>query len=407
MNRVLSVTDLNRYVGEVLSQDPILSAVSVKGEISGLKKYPSGHVYFSLKDRESQVSCVAFRGNATRFSFTPADGMAVVISARASLYDRDGRFQLVVYDMKKDGIGDLFAEFEARKERLRREGLFDEDRKKPLPILPQRIGVVTSPKGAVIRDIIQILSRRYPNFNLLIYPSAVQGKDAGNELSAGIAWFNASNSVDVIIIARGGGSVEDLFCFNDESLVRQIAASRIPVISAVGHETDFTLCDFVSDLRAPTPSAAAELVLPEKDALKSSLHFTNDQLRRALLRKSEAERRRLKILTESSAMQKPLLNVERGGQRLDMTLLKLQQGMKQKKDSLAHRLVGSMSALDALSPLKVLTRGYTIATEKEENKTIPSASGLSPGDRFRLRFWDGTVICETIEKESGGTYGIE
>src|SRR5665647_708598 len=310
MSAVFSVSELNRYVGEVLAADPVLSAVRVRGEISGFKKYPSGHLYFSLKDKESQVNCVAFRGNAAHFSFVPENGMSVIITARASLYDRDGRFQLVVYEMEKDGVGDLFAAFEKLKVKLEAEGLFDVSRKKAIPKLPQRIGVVTSPKGAVIQDIIHVLSRRFPNFDLLIYPSAVQGQTAAVELRKGVEWFNGTDLVDVIIVARGGGSIEDLWCFNDEALARTIYHSHIPVISAVGHETDFTICDFASDLRAPTPSAAAEMVMPIKSELLTGINGLTDRLTRSLLHSVAIRKNRLMMLSRSKALLSPLRRVE-------------------------------------------------------------------------------------------------
>ena len=318
MTAVYSVSELNRYAGELLSSDQILSSVRVRGEISGCKKYPSGHIYFSLKDKDCQVNCVAFRGNAMRFLFAPDNGLSVVVTARATLYDRDGRFQLVVYDMELGGIGDLFAQYEKLKAKLEAEGLFDVSVKKPLPFLPRRIGVITSPKGAVIRDIMQILSRRYPNYDLLIYPSAVQGTPAAKSLRDGVLWFNKNQKVDVIIIARGGGSVEDLFCFNDEALARAVYASNIPVVSAVGHETDFTICDFVSDLRAPTPSAAAELIMPVKEELNQRILGRQELLQRLLTGKIDRARQKLSALSRSNALAKPMHRVELFSQRIDM-----------------------------------------------------------------------------------------
>src|SRR5665647_514836 len=315
MSAVFSVSELNRYVGEVLAADPVLSAVRVQGEVSGFKKYPSGHLYFSLKDKESQVNCVAFRGNAAHFSFVPENGMSVVITARASLYDRDGRFQLVVYEMEKDGVGDLFAAFEKLKAKLEEEGIFDTDHKLAIPRLPRRIGVVTSPKGAVIQDIIHVLSRRFPNFDLLIYPSAVQGQTAAAELRKGVEWFNSTDRVDVIIVARGGGSIEDLWCFNDEALARTIYHSHIPVISAVGHETDFTIADFAADLRAPTPSAAAELAVPVAADLRAEL----TQLGRRAARGVEAELRSTRLTLERARTRlgDPRRLIDARRQRLD------------------------------------------------------------------------------------------
>jgi len=397
MNPVFSVTDLNRYVGEVLSANPVLSAVRVCGEISGCKQYPSGHIYFTLKDKESQVSCVAFRGNASHFSFHPDNGMSVVISARASLYDRDGRFQLIVYDMEKDGIGDLFIAFEQLKARLEFEGLFDSSHKKMIPELPNRIGVITSPKGAVIQDILHVLSRRFPNFDLLIYPTAVQGLTASSEMQKGIEWFNRSSNADVIIIARGGGSMEDLWCFNDEALARTIYKSAIPVISAVGHETDFTICDFVSDLRAPTPSAAAELVMPLKSECLSRLHVQQDRLTRALLHSVSIRRNHLLALSGSRALVSPMRRIEAQNQRLDMLTVRIIHSQNRTFDRSSRRLEQCIAGLDALSPLKVLSRGYSLTIDPVSGTSISSITQVTSGQSLQIQLSDGLVDC-TAEK---------
>jgi len=401
MSAVFSVSELNHYAGEVLAADPVLSAVRVQGEVSGFKKYPSGHLYFSLKDKESQVNCVAFRGNAAHFSFVPENGMSVVITARASLYDRDGRFQLVVYEMEKDGVGDLFAAFEKLKVKLEAEGLFDVSRKKAIPKLPKRIGVVTSPKGAVIQDIIHVLSRRFPNFNLLIYPSAVQGSTAASEIKKGVEWFNKTELVDVIIVARGGGSVEDLWCFNDEALARSIYQSHIPLISAVGHETDFTICDFVSDLRAPTPSAAAELVMPEKSELLYAIHAKTDRLTRALLHSVAVRKNRLMFLSRSKALLSPLRRVEAESQRLDLLSLKLTHSLNRRVDSAARRIGKDIASLDALSPLKVLSRGYSLATNPMTGTCITSVTQITPGQPVQIQLADGLVDCKAEKTQPG------
>jgi len=401
MSAVFSVSELNHYAGEVLAADPVLSAVRVRGEVSGFKKYPSGHLYFSLKDKESQVNCVAFRGNAAHFSFVPENGMAVVITARASLYDRDGRFQLVVYEMEKDGIGDLFLAFEKLKAKLEAEGMFDPSRKKAIPKLPQRIGVVTSPKGAVIQDIIHVLSRRFPNFNLLIYPSAVQGATAAAEIKKGVEWFNRTELVDVIIVARGGGSMEDLWCFNDESLARTIYQSHIPLISAVGHETDFTICDFVSDLRAPTPSAAAELVMPDKSELIFAINARTDRLTRALLHSVAVRRNRLMMLSRSKALLSPLRRVESESQRLDLLSLKLTHSLNRRVDSAARRIDKDIASLDALSPLKVLSRGYSLATNPVTGTCITSVTQIIPGQPVQIQLADGLVDCKAEKTQPG------
>ena len=393
MSAVFSVSDLNKYVGEVISADPVLSSVRVRGEISGCKQYPSGHIYFTLKDKESQVSCVAFRGNAIRFSFVPENGQSVILTARASMYDRDGRFQLVVYEMEKDGVGDLFVAFEKLKRRLDEEGLFDASHKVAIPTLPRRIGVITSPKGAVIQDIIHVLSRRFPNFDLLIYPALVQGQKAAEEIRSGVAWFNRTSSVDVMMIARGGGSMEDLWCFNDESLAREIYASRIPVISAVGHEVDFTICDFVSDLRAPTPSAAAELVMPLKSAYSEQIRSKREHLTRALLQNISVRRHKLSMLLSSRSLSSPLRRIETETQRLDLLSWKLSQCIRNQMNRSYNRLDKAVAGLDALSPLKVLARGYSLSTNPLTGTSISSISQISLGQSVQIELADGYVDC--------------
>ncbi len=398
MSGIWSVKDLNNYVSNLMETDPILSAVTVRGEISGFKKYPSGHWYFTLKDKEAQVNCVAFRGNASQIDFNPENGSAVVIKARATLYGRDGRFQLVVYTMEREGVGDLHAAFEKLKARLSAEGLFDPAHKKPLPFLPNRIGVVSSPKGAVIQDIIHVLSRRFPNFNLLLYPSAVQGESAAKELAAGITWFNQKQNVDVIIVARGGGSMEDLWCFNDEFLARQIFASQIPIISAVGHETDFTICDFVSDMRAPTPSAAAEIVMPVKNELLLQINRLEERLSKNLLHQVTHKRNRLLQLSASQALRSPLRRLEAESQRLDTLTLKLQHGLSKQQDSAKSRLGSLIAGLDALSPLKVLKRGYSLASDIDTKHCITSVNQVEVGQNFSLQLADGQLACEVLAK---------
>lgn len=403
MTAVYSVSELNRYAGELLSSDPVLYSVRVRGEISGCKKYPSGHVYFSLKDKECQVNCVAFRGNASLFSFVPDNGLSVVVTARATLYDRDGRFQLVVYNMELAGIGDLFVAYEKLKAKLEAEGLFDPQAKKQLPFLPRRIGVITSPKGAVIQDIVQILSRRYPNFDLLIYPSAVQGATAAKTLREGVRWFNANPKVDVIVIARGGGSVEDLFCFNDEALAREIFASKIPVVSAVGHETDFTICDFVSDLRAPTPSAAAELIMPMKEELRQRVLHRRESIQRLLVGKIERKRQRLLFVSQSTALSKPMHRVELFSQRIDMQVQRMNQSMNRHILASSTRMNHHIARLDALSPLKILIRGYSVVTDEENDKPITSVQNIQKSQKIRIFLSDGAIHCTTnsIEKKGG------
>ncbi|MHB8962752.1 MAG: exodeoxyribonuclease VII large subunit, partial [Saccharofermentanales bacterium] len=290
---VISVSQLNRYVASVLDSDPNLSGIQVTGEISSFRRYPSGHLYFNLKDASCSVSCVMFKSSADTIRFHPEDGMKVIVDSRASLYDRDGKFQLYVNFMKQDGVGDLYAAFELLKQKLQAEGLFDAEFKKSIPLLPRRIGVATSASGAVIRDIINVLGRRFPGFNLLLAPVKVQGEGAAASIVKAIETFNQRDDIDVIIVGRGGGSMEDLWCFNDEAVARAVFASCIPIVSAVGHETDFTICDFAADLRAPTPSAAAELVVPVRQELEDRLRSSRAMLKRHLSNHLDYSRLRL------------------------------------------------------------------------------------------------------------------
>ncbi|NLW89320.1 MAG: exodeoxyribonuclease VII large subunit [Clostridiaceae bacterium] len=404
MSDILSVAQLNRYVNDLLSADPNTASVSVSGEISGYKRYPSGHAYFQLKDYEAQVSCVLFRGHFQNLMFEPEDGQKVVVTARASLYEQDGRFQLVVYAMKTDGIGDLFRQFENLKTQLKTEGLFDESHKKRIPFIPNTIGVVTSPKGAVIRDIIHVLSRRYPGFRLILFPSAVQGQDAKNQLREGIEYFDKTGKADVVILARGGGSIEDLWAFNDEELARAIYRSKVPVISAVGHETDFTISDFVADLRAPTPSAAAELVVPDKALLKKRLLEYNKLLNNSIQHFFSRLRGDLETKTSHRALISPKMRFEAEFQRFDSVIYRMNNafasGMIQKK-SFCSILI---EKLHALSPNSVLNRGYAIVTDPASN-VISDISGVKTGQSIDIRMNNGIIGAEVLRVVSGGENG--
>ena len=394
MNPPLSVSDLNRYVKGLLESDEILASVLVKGELSGFKSYPSGHLYFTLKDEESSVSCVMFRSSAQKLVFKPTDGLRVILSARASVYERDGKFQLYVSEMNVEGIGDLYLAFEQLKKRLSDEGLFDPARKKRLPLLPRSVGVVTSPSGAVIRDIIQVMGRRFPNFNLKLFPASVQGSGASSELAEGVRLFNERGDVDVIIVGRGGGSMEDLWAFNDEALARTIASSRIPVVSAVGHETDFTICDFVSDLRAPTPSAAAELVMPRRADLESSVLDLRNRLAKGLDRRLEVSRMRLSRSLASSAFVRPLDALERKRMRLDQMTRGMASALSRRCSTERGRHAAMSGKLDALSPLKVLARGYGLVTDPRTGRPMMSSAMIKAGDFIDVSLKDGILDCE-------------
>ncbi len=401
-NRFLTVTQLNEYVKMLMDSNPVLKNVWIKGEISNFKNhYSTGHLYFSLKDDGGILRAVMFRSYAQKVPFVPRDGMKVLVHGRVSAFVRDGQYQIYVDEMLPDGVGALHLAFEQLKQKLAAQGLFDEARKKPLPQYPMRIGIVTSPTGAAIRDMLNILGRRFPCAEIKLYPAQVQGADAPPQLIRGIQYFNESRSVDVIIIGRGGGSIEDLWAFNDEGLALCVAASHIPVISAVGHESDFTICDFVADKRAPTPSAAAELAVPDRSDLLRGLNGVSGKLASFVLQKIQANKNNLKYLRESGVLSSaaPLLNEKRMGllyaaRRLD--------GEISNTKNRANADVSAMAArLEALSPLSVLARGYSVVADTNGN-AIRSVSNVNVGDGINVRVSDGTVraTVQSIQKES-------
>lgn len=392
----ISVSELNAYVSTLLSSDSVLCQLCVKGEISGYKRYPSGHAYFQLKDESSSVSCVMFKGNFSHIDFVPENGMKVRIYGRAGIYAVDGKFQVYVSFMQEDGLGELFKEFELRKERMAKEGLFDESHKKPIPYLPKRIGVVTSPKGAVIQDIINVLNRRFPNYDLLVAPSAVQGKDASAELIKGLKMLDSRDDIDVIIIARGGGSMEDLWCFNDEALGRAIYEAETPVISAVGHETDYTICDFCSDLRAPTPSAAAELVMPNKEEILSRLDVSGGKLALAMRNYMKNKSHQWESLTKHRALLAPRFRIEKEMQRCDVLSSKLSEKMTSSFEKKKGIFTTDLAKLGALDPMKVLLRGYSRVTDTS-GKTVDSVKCVNIKDEVVISVSDGT-IRSTVSK---------
>ncbi len=394
MKSPLTVAQLNKYVNDLLENDSLLNPVLVKGELSGVKSYPSGHFYFTLKDSDAAVSCVLFKGYASRLRFRPESGQKVILTARANVYGRDGRFQLLVMDMSADGLGDLHLAFEQLKQKLDKEGLFAETRKKPIPYLPQKIGVVTSPAGAVIRDIIQVLGRRFPNFNLQLIPVPVQGEGAAQAIAAAIRRFNEMGLVDVLIVGRGGGSLEDLWPFNEEIVARALAASRIPVISAVGHETDFTICDFVADLRAPTPSAAAELAIPVKREEEEKLVQLQNRLAQSLERRLSQHQLHLGHLQKSAALSRPWEMIDKRRQDLDRLLAPLQKQMQDKLQAAERTLSIMAGKLDALSPLRVLARGYAAVRSAVDGRALLSTALVRPGDLLDITISDGTMRCQ-------------
>ena len=388
--RILTVTQLNDYVTGLLSRDPMLRNVSLSGEISNFRVTASGHAYFALKDEGALVRCVMFRSQLAGLRFRPADGAHVVASGYVSLYGRDGQYQFYTQAMEPVGVGELYQRFEKIKQALLEEGYFDQQHKKPLPLLPRRVGVVTSPTGAVIRDIRQVTRRRYPNMDLLLCPAKVQGEGAAEEIARGIAILDSVEDVDVIIVGRGGGSIEDLWAFNEPLVASAIFACRTPVISAVGHETDFTIADFVADLRAPTPSAAAELAVPRKEECMERLAALLVRAGGALETRLREERSRLALLRSSPAFAHPQRQMEQERQRLDLLNERIEQAECLRLEREKHGLDKLAARLDGASPLSALRRGYVLA-QGEDGSVRTRAAQLAPDETVRLRFADGEV----------------
>lgn len=397
VRQYFSVTQLNEYVRMLLDGNAVLSDVWIKGEISNFtNQYRTGHMYFSVKDAGATVRVVMFRSHAARLQFEPRDGMKVLLHGRVSAYVAGGQYQFYADLMEADGLGSLYLAFEQCKARLAAEGLFAPERKKPIPSLPRRVGIITSPTGAAIRDIINVTGRRYPQGELIIFPSLVQGDQAAAYLAGGIRYFNRAANVDVIIIGRGGGSIEDLWAFNDERLAREIASSAIPVISAVGHETDFTICDFVADLRAPTPSAAAELVFPDRLALKAELEAKLAKIGTLVLADVQAKREMLAALASSRAMRSPAAVIAEKQMRVDELWVRLQNAGQLMLERKKQGLGASVGKLEALSPLAVLQRGYAVA-QNAGGEVATSAKAFAPGDRITVRFADGAAYATVDE----------
>ena len=393
--KVISISQLNHYVKSLLEQDRNIASVYIGGEISNFTNhYKSGHLYMSLKDENALVRAVMFRGAASKLTFTPENGMKVIVKARVSLYEKDGSYQLYIDAMQPDGVGALQIAYEQLKKKLEAEGLFDDAHKRPLARYPRTVGVITSPTGAAVRDILNVLGRRYPFAKVLFAPVLVQGDGAPPQIVDALARVNAIEDVDVIIVGRGGGSLEELWAFNDERVARAVYASRVPVISAVGHETDFTICDFVADLRAPTPSAAAELAVPDTQGLLQKLQADAVRREQLLQNALQRETHRLKMLCEKRCLCSPLFYVEERQMRLDMLTQALANATGNAVHREAQRLAADAAKLDALSPLKVLGRGYAIPYKNGE--VLASAHDAQAGDRLTIRLCDGELAC-TVE----------
>lgn len=393
--KVLTVSQLNYYVKSVLDSDPRLNYVFLTGEISNLTDhYRSGHIYLSLKDNKSLVRCVMFAGNARNLKFKPAEGMKVICHGRVTLYEATGQYQYYIEDMQPDGVGALYQAYEQLKAKLSAEGLFDEKYKKPIPRFPSTIGVITSPTGAAVQDIRNILTRRYPSVNITLCPVLVQGENAVPQLINAVERLNEYNLCDTIIIGRGGGSIEDLWAFNDENLARTIFKSKIPVISAVGHETDFTICDFVSDLRAPTPSAAAELAVPDKQELLQ--YYDSQKQYLSTLIDSRISDFKNSLSQSASALstlspQNKLSNIESelaiNTHRLTSLSNQIFENKKQEISLLASRL-------ESLNPVSIMKRGYSVVTK--DDKTVTSVKDVKDGDTLAIDVTDGRIISRVI-----------
>ena len=393
---VLTVAQLNAYIKQIIDGDSILADVYIKGEISNFTNHRTGHFYFTLKDPDSLIRAVMFKSAATKLKFLPENGMKVIVRGRVSAFVRDGQYQIYVEQMEPDGIGSLYVAYEQLRRKLEAEGLFSPMRKKPLPKIPTRIGIITSPTGAAVRDMINVTRRRFPLAKIVLFPSLVQGQDAPAQLIAGVKHFNAEKSVDVIIIGRGGGSIEDLWAFNDEALARAVADSVIPVISAVGHETDFTICDFAADMRAPTPSAAAEIAVPDSVELKRKVNNIIGHMQLTLTKMLDVRRTQLAQLSKSRALTSPQNFIDDKRMVLLSTSTRLEQNMKLALTEKRGKFASLTASLEALNPMSVIARGYS-AVYDESGKLIKSVSQIEKGDRFTFRTTDGSVVGDVVE----------
>lgn len=395
MPTIYSITQINAYIQGRMNEDPMLAQVAVRGEISNYKLYPSGHHYFTLKDEQSALKCVMFKGNAMSLRFRPASGMKVIALGRISVYPRDGQYQLYVSSMAMDGIGDLYAAFEALKKKLSQQGLFDPAKKKPIPKYPQTIGIVTSSAGAAVHDILRILRRRYPLCGVRLLPVRVQGAEAPEEIASAIRYANAHNLADLLVVGRGGGSIEDLWAFNDERVAYAIYESHIPIISAVGHEPDVTIADYVADLRAATPSNGAELAVPDREALAQNLDAFSTAMTGALNRQLRLASQRLEGLAASPALRSPTSYLDRREKDLGLLKEKLLAAQNRELSKAQQKYVTNVAKLDAMSPLKVLSRGYAMA-QKETGELIRSVKQTTTGESIVVSLADGKLNASIL-----------
>ena len=390
--RIFEVSEINNYIKNLLDSDVLLDGIFIRGELSNYKIYPSGHHYFTMKDSEGALRCVMFKGSAMRLRFRPESGMKVIAFGRITAYPRDGAYQLYVNELTPDGVGDLHVAFEQLKAKLNSEGLFDRAYKKPIPKFPERIAVITSSAGAAVRDIIRVLGKRYPSAKVILLPVRVQGIEAPPEIVSAIRYANVHKVADLIITGRGGGSIEDLWAFNDERVARAIFASEIPVISAVGHEPDVTISDFVADLRAATPSNAAELAVPDSTELYEYLDSQMARISSAVNSKVSFYKHRIESIAAKRVMTNPLNYVDDKRQTLDIIQDRLISAYCSKISRFKEKYVEKAAKLDAMSPLKVLGRGYALATDSS-GRVIRKTSDIESGEKIDIRVQDGTIKC--------------
>ena len=386
---ILTVSQVNLYIKRVLDHDIYMSDVTVKGEISNFKLHSSGHMYMSLKDDKGVMRAVMFRGACAKLKFRPENGMKIIASGRVTVYERDGQYQLYINSMEQEGIGALHISFEELKRKLLEEGLFDESKKKPLPKYPKKIGVVTAPTGAAIRDIINILSRRFSYSDIVLYPVLVQGENSADSIVEAIRYFNREKNVDVMIVGRGGGSIEDLWSFNEEKVARAIFASEIPIVSAVGHEIDFTISDFVADLRAPTPSAAAELVVPDQTELIEKFGNVYNRLSMCAKRIIENRRLMLKNCTDKPVIKNPIIKIDDKKIYIDNLSHRFEMAVKMISERKKQALSLNISKLDGLSPLGTIARGFSVASGSDG--VIKSVKQVKSGDEISITVSDGKI----------------
>ena len=393
---VLSISQLNEYIRGRMDADPLLNSVAVRGEISNYKLYPSGHHYFTLKDESSALKCVLFKGNALRLRFRPENGMKIIAMGKVSVFPRDGAYQLYCTAMAMDGVGDLYAAFEQLKKKLAAQGLFDPAHKKPLPKYPGTIGIITSSAGAAVHDMLRILNKRYPLSRVRLLPVRVQGVEAPGEIAAAIAYANRHHLADLLIVGRGGGSMEDLWAFNDERVAHALYHSEIPVISAVGHEPDVTISDYVADLRAATPSNGAELAVPDQDALRQALDSMSSAMAVSLNRQLKSARQHLDALSKSPALQSPTGYLEQRRKNLELLTSRLTAAQTNQVSRKHQQYIALTAKLDAMSPLKVLTRGYAMA-QTSDGEVLKSVSQVERGERITVSLNDGQLSATVMD----------